>query len=120
MDGRLGEAYARQIALKQERLARREQVATLDAERKAIQQERTAMETERKALIETRKLPSSNKQKLSATASRNRPKRRSSLGARENWMRMDMNIQIGHALDSSEIYGPGSGRALGSRMYVGV
>ena len=54
MDG-LGEAYARQIALKQERLARREQVATLDAERRAIQQERTAMETERKALIETRK-----------------------------------------------------------------
>ena len=54
MEG-LGEAYARQIALKQERLARREQVATLDAERRAIQQERTAMETERKALIETRK-----------------------------------------------------------------
>lgn len=54
MDG-LGEAYARQIALKQERLARREQVATLDAERRAIQQERTAMETERKALVETRK-----------------------------------------------------------------
>ena len=54
MDG-LGEAYARQIALKQERLARREQIATLDAERKAIQQERTTMEIERQALIETRK-----------------------------------------------------------------
>ncbi|HII86613.1 MAG TPA: hypothetical protein HA268_01520 [Candidatus Poseidoniaceae archaeon] len=54
MDG-LGEAYAHQIALKQERLARREQVATLDADRRAIQQERAAMETERKALIETRK-----------------------------------------------------------------
>ena len=54
MDG-LGEAYARQIALKQERLARREQMATLDAERKAIQQERAAMEAEREALIETRK-----------------------------------------------------------------
>jgi len=54
MDG-LGEAYAHQIAWKQERLARREQVATLDADRRAIQQERAAMETERKALIETRK-----------------------------------------------------------------
>jgi len=54
MDG-LGEAYAHQIALKQERLARREQMATLDAERRAIQQERAAMETERKALIEARK-----------------------------------------------------------------
>jgi len=54
MDG-LGEAYAHQIALKQERLSRREQVATLDAQRRAIQQERAAMETERKALIETRK-----------------------------------------------------------------
>ncbi len=54
MDG-LGEAYARQVALKQERLARQEQVATLDAERRAIQKERAAMETERKTLIETRK-----------------------------------------------------------------
>ena len=54
MDG-LGEAYAHQIALKQERLARQEQMATLDAERKAIQQERAAMEAEREALIETRK-----------------------------------------------------------------
>lgn len=54
MDG-LGEAYAHQIVLKQERLTRREQVATLDAERRAIQQERAAMEAEREALIETRK-----------------------------------------------------------------
>ena len=54
MDG-LGEAYARQVQLKQERLARREQLTTLDAEREAIRQERMVMETERKALIETRK-----------------------------------------------------------------
>ena len=51
----LGEAYAHQVVLKQERLARQEQLATLDAERRAIQQERAAMESERKALIETRK-----------------------------------------------------------------
>ena len=43
------------MCIRDRRLARQEQVATLDAERKAIQQERAAMEAEREALIETRK-----------------------------------------------------------------
>ena len=54
MDG-LSEAYSQQIRLKQERLARQEQVATLEADREALRQERLAMEEERKALIETRR-----------------------------------------------------------------
>ena len=54
MDG-LSEAYSQQIRLKQERLARQEQVATLEADREALCQERLVMEEERKALIETRR-----------------------------------------------------------------
>ncbi|MBL6882363.1 MAG: hypothetical protein ISR08_05160 [Candidatus Poseidoniaceae archaeon] len=54
MDG-LSEAYSQQVRLKQERLARQEQVATLEADREALHQERLAMEEERKALIETRR-----------------------------------------------------------------
>lgn len=54
MDG-LSEAYSQQVRLKQERLARQEQVATLEADREALRQERLAMEEERKALIETRR-----------------------------------------------------------------
>ena len=54
MDG-LSEAYSHQVRLKQERLARQEQVATLEADREALRQERLAMEEERKALIETRR-----------------------------------------------------------------
>ncbi|MDB2672059.1 hypothetical protein N9Y75_04320 [Candidatus Poseidoniales archaeon] len=54
MDG-LSEAYSQQVRLKQEHLARREQLATLDAEREALRHERMAMEEERKALIETRR-----------------------------------------------------------------
>ena len=54
MDG-LSEAYSHQIRLKQERLARQEQLATLDSDREALRQERLAMEEERKTLIETRR-----------------------------------------------------------------